>query len=208
VSVPLPQRTADPAALPAIAASNPARPSRKRSSSRESASPTNANPPVALRTTHPPERRNKPAPGKRAVAKPALAQEPPETPAKKLRASITRSHWAPAPEFRRALALSIGEAKRAGNPSRAKDKGRAQRVSVRLSRAEERQLQAGAAKAGVTVSEYLRMCALETADAPHGKTAVEAAPQPAKPARSGLGDWIALLRNRFLASPVRFAERA
>jgi hypothetical protein len=125
-----------------------------------------------------------------------------------------------APEFRQVLARSVHEAKPAARAVQTEEKGREQRVSVRLSRAEEKRLQACAASAGVTVSEYLRMRALEPdAAVPKSRAGgsavthdkrkpVQAAPEATRPSRGGLGDWIALLRNRFLASPLRFAERA
>jgi hypothetical protein len=163
-------------------------------------------------------RSNKPAPKQRAVA--VQPQERPSAPGKQRCASKSRSHSASQPEFRQVLEKSVGETKRAHKPVRGKEKGRDQRVSVRLSREEERHLQACASKAGVTVAEYLRMRALEDGTTPSASRAsvtraaapaaisAKADPEPAKRTRSGLGDWIALLRNRFLASPVRFAERA
>lgn len=101
---------------------------------------------------------------------------------------------------------------------------RRQRVSVRLSRAEERRLQQRASRAGVTISEYLRRSALDPEQqrlepghagasqsrVRHGRPAT-AAPLFASSTNqnsSMLGGWIALLRNRFLASPPRFAARA
>lgn len=112
------------------------------------------------------------------------------------------------PEFREVLARSV-------HTNKAENKQeRRQRVSVRLSNAEERRLQHRAAKAGLTVSEYLRQTALglsqEARLETHGRPAA-AAPlfaASASQSSSGLGGWIALLRNRFLASPTRIAERA
>jgi hypothetical protein len=223
VGVPFPLRATpaspvpEPTALAAIPAQDPTRASRRTSALQENNARAKAKPGVTLKTRKA-LRSSKPAPKKRTAAQ---SQELPVTPEKQRRTSRTPSHAAPSqqPQFRQVLAKSIGEAKLTHKPVRAKEKGRNQRVSVRLSRTEERTLQACAAKAGVTVSEYLRMRALEAlqsetvpqtaapASAPHRKTAV-AAPEAAKPPRSGLGDWIALLRNRFLASPTRFAERA
>jgi hypothetical protein len=146
----------------------------------------------------------------------AATTEPKKQPRKPER----KAQAAPAQEFRQVLAKTVRQTKPAVRPAVKKEKGRDQRVSVRLSRAEEHRLQSCAAKAGVTVSEYLRVRALEGATEPAGmarRTAADAidaeeaaiaAPVPAKAARTGLGDWLALLRNRFLASPVRFAERA
>ncbi|HTW47026.1 MAG TPA: hypothetical protein VMD92_03695 [Acidobacteriaceae bacterium] len=163
--------------------------------------------------------RSKPAAKKAA---PATAEKPRNeaAPRKPTRATAAGAQTRPPQEFRQVLAKSVRAAKPADKPARTREKGRDQRVSVRLSRGEEHRLQACAAKAGVTISEYLRMRALETGTQPtgssprataaadHDKPAVEASPEPAKRPASGLGDWIALLRNRFLASPTRFAERA
>jgi hypothetical protein len=200
-----------------------------------------AGPPAAVQATMPAETQAKAAPPeidvrgvgkaeqrvprkktgakKAPVAKNAKAEENKAAP-RQQRHKLRQATRVESASFRQALAKSVGEAKPVGKPVRARQKGRNQRVSVRLSRAEEDRLQAWAARAGVTVSEYLRMRALETAAAPakpragataaahHAKTAVQMAQETAKPAKSGLGDWIALMRNRFLASPARFAERA
>lgn len=118
-----------------------------------------------------------------------------------------------AAEFRQVLAKAVGQTASAGT-AKVKKAERAQRVSVRLSKGEERQLQAYAAQAGVTVSEYLRTRALEGSAqrGPVGVRAEDAAARrvTAEPAatKNALGGWITLLRNRFLSSPVRFAERA
>jgi hypothetical protein len=103
-----------------------------------------------------------------------------------------------------------------------KQQERRQRVSVRLSKTEERQLQQRATQAGLTISEYLRRSALEAkapqsqttrgrmgARSPSGRpTAAPLFAHSKNQNNSMLGGWIALLRNRFLASPARFAERA
>ena len=116
-------------------------------------------------------------------------------------------------EFRQVLTRSV---RQKAEPA-ARTAERVQRVSVRLSRAEECQLQRCAAKAGITMSEYLRRRALEAMPAPRAKKGNRSAetstgPEPVLTAppqtKSTLGDWITLLRNRFLASPPRFAERA
>lgn len=125
---------------------------------------------------------------------------------------------APQPEdFRQMLARNIdGKAPARAHQTNAQE--RTQRVSVRLSAAEEHLLQQEAAEAGVTVSEYLRLRALPPHPA-HAKRPpivagsrnsmeAQASPPEPQPVRTGLGDWLALLRHRFLASPARFAERA
>ena len=103
---------------------------------------------------------------------------------------------------------------------------RSQRVTTRLSRAEQRRIQACATRAGLTVSAYLRQCALAAEDAEVRQKTASPGPggwggaRTAAGARtggdnlqaaassSGLGGWLTLLRQRFLASPRRFAERA
>jgi hypothetical protein len=121
------------------------------------------------------------------------------------------------PEFREVLAHSVHAEKRE------RKQERRQRVSVRLTRAEERRLQQRANQAGMTVSEYLRQSALVT-ESPrpetertearirirNSKSAAAAPLSASSPTQGtpGLGGWIALLRNRFLASPARLAERA
>lgn len=119
-------------------------------------------------------------------------------------------------EFREILARSV----RAESPEKKPE--RQQRVSVRLSSAEERLLQKRAKEAGMTVSEYLRRSALigETPrpEAQGNRKELEKRDRQAAPASrlfaatpqssSGLGGWLSLLRNRFLASPARIAERA
>lgn len=154
---------------------------------------------------------------KKAEAKAAAAAPQPK---QKDRKPERKTQAAPSQEFRQVLAKTVRKAKPVARPAARKEKGRDQRVSVRLSRAEEQRLQVCAAKAGVTMSEYLRMRALEGAATPPGEArhvaahaihetaAAGAAAAPARPAKSGLADWLALLRNRFLASPGRFAERA
>jgi hypothetical protein len=108
------------------------------------------------------------------------------------------------------LARSVPSGKPAGKPERP------QRVSVRLSGAEERRLQRRAGAAGLTVSEYLRRSALavETPEAKpetranHGPAAASTLFAASSRNTSVLGDWISLLRNRFLSSPARIADRA
>lgn len=126
------------------------------------------------------------------------------------------------PEFRSVLAESLRAENPAAIPEKAQRAERSQRVSVRLSSKEELLLQQCAAVAGVTVSEYLRMRALDgqrAAPAAERKPSIfapaeiprvhdAAAPAAAPTPRSGFGEWISLLRNRFLSSPGRFAERA
>lgn len=123
------------------------------------------------------------------------------------------------PEFRDVI-LRTAAARDTTHPRKAKAPERTQRVSVRLSAAEESLLLQQAAKAGMTVSEYLRLRALPpAAPRPQSQPPAMAArvkdpvdPRPSRPspqtAHGGLGDWLSLLRHRFLSAPARFAERA
>lgn len=132
------------------------------------------------------------------------------------------------PEFRQVLAKSLSAAtKRPTSNQAAKKKAapeRTRRITTRFSSAEERRLEKAAGQAGMTVSAYLRKCALATEQArtiaqapPAAKRHVRAATaRPAvetqlfaQPATTSLvGGWLTLLRQRFLSSPARFAERA
>lgn len=119
--------------------------------------------------------------------------------------------------FREVLRRRVGE-------ERADEKqDRRQRVSVRLSSAERRRLQQRAAAARLSISEYLRQSALQTEtqlreiEQRRGRNRTRESKSPAgvqlfasstPQNNAGPGGWIALLRNRFLASPQRIAERA
>lgn len=123
-----------------------------------------------------------------------------------------------APADRQAFRELLTRNVRAAAPAKGRGAERQQRISVRLSEQEEQRLQSAAAKAGLTVSEYLRRCALAGSTAtPAASSHEPAASRPPRtpalfetsPAKTSvLGDWISLLRNRFLASPARIAERA
>jgi hypothetical protein len=175
-----------------------------------------------------------PASGKRSTVKGAVgarrasaqgkaaAAKAGEGAAAKLKSARKNGCKAKTPEFRQVLAKSVESRGSAPPGKTAKIKTgkteRDQRVSVRLSRDEERQLQQCAEQAGVTVSQYLRQCALKDQPARRGKRADLVAQELLMPASQpetaatakpgGLGEWITLMRNRFLSSPARFAERA
>jgi hypothetical protein len=162
-----------------------------------------------------------------AKAKKAKKAAPPnrEASAPRLRIAEKKQSHIPPNEFRQVLAKTVRDKnpppEKAATAKREKPAERELRVSVRLTPVEERRLQQYAAKAGLTVSAYLRKRALEAEEIEDdkpvqqlemvavprlpGRAAPATAPQPA---RSGLGDWLTLLRNRFLSSPARFAERA
>jgi hypothetical protein len=121
--------------------------------------------------------------------------------------------------FRDALEKSVRAAKPAGKLAGTKKEGRDRHISVRFTRAEDERLQAGAAHAGMTVSEYLRMCALEwnpspppsRSDAapgvPGARRSTSSAWQPPRHPKRGVRSWITLLRNRFLVPQAPFREQ-
>lgn len=148
-------------------------------------------------------------------------------PTKKSVALALRAPAAPPkkPEFKRVLAKTV---QAAPTPAPALRKSglapdRDRRITTRFSAAEQRRVERAAAQSGLTVSAWLRQCALlaeaayapPPAPAPPPKTTRRALPAPpaeptlfAAPAPSGLGNWLSLLRQRFLSSPARFSERA
>jgi hypothetical protein len=135
------------------------------------------------------------------------------------------------PQFRQVLAKTVLRAKPPAAPKPTPGKeatpDRTQRITTRFSPAEQRRIEKQAALAGLTVSAWLRHCALSGGTTPaHPKTAQPAtaksgskrrgvaAPNPAhvalfsQPTNSALGNWLTLLRQRFLSSPARFSEQA
>jgi hypothetical protein len=129
------------------------------------------------------------------------------------------------PAFKKVLAKTVrnGSQSRQSTRRAAAAPDRNQRITTRFSAAEQRRLERAASQAGLTVSAWLRQCALHAEAGPArpipqtsiGKTEKAASlASPAgstlfsTPAPSGLGNWITLLRQRFLSSPARFSERA
>jgi len=134
------------------------------------------------------------------------------------------------PPFRQVLANTVqakpvqakpvrAKAVRPAKPSLAKKQAapdRSRRITTRFSTAEERRIEKQAAQVGLTVSAWLRQCALSQAETEPRSERLKsrrAAELPARPPTlfsqpTGLGSWLTLLRQRFLASPERFAERA
>ena len=151
----------------------------------------------------------RPEPAKRSTA---LAVRPPVPRAKK-------------PAFKKVLAKAVRGAQSSTPAARktAPPSDRDRRITTRFSAAEQRRLERAAAQSGLTVSAWLRHCALLaerasaplSAPAPIVQSARRALPAPpseptmfSTPAPSGLGNWLTLLRQRFLSSPARFSERA
>jgi hypothetical protein len=136
----------------------------------------------------------------------------------------TRSKRPPA--FREVLAATIPPANSPAVHKKRTADDRTRRITTRFSRAEERRIEKSAAERGITVSAYLRHCALgptlpeplpeaggrrpNTAAGKRGLNAGEVAPfsSGADPTKSLFGGWLALLRNRFLGPPVRFSGDA
>ncbi|MGB9028976.1 MAG: hypothetical protein WCC27_02565 [Acidobacteriaceae bacterium] len=173
-------------------------------------------------------------------AKPTLksaARRKPKTPARTAAAPktsapllTTKPLIAKQQQFRQVLAKTVLQAKPSSAPKPAPKKeaipDRTQRITTRFSLAEQRRIEKQAAVAGLTVSAWLRHCALSPETTPvHPKKAQgvaksgtkhrrAAAPNPAhvalfsQPTNSALGNWLTLLRQRFLSSPARFSEQA
>jgi len=129
------------------------------------------------------------------------------------------------PVFKKVLAKTVSSAQaHATAPSKSAPlPDRNRRITTRFTAAEQRRLERAAAQSGLTLSAWLRQCALlaEGAYAPPpapalpARTSRRALPAPptepalfSAPAPSGLGNWLSLLRQRFLSSPARFSERA
>ncbi len=129
------------------------------------------------------------------------------------------------PAFKKVLAGTVRSAtpsaQSTGKPTPAPDRSR--RITTRFSTTEQRRLERAADQAGLTVSAWLRQCALraEVASAPPlvpATTGKRARTVPSRsaaaptlfstPASSPLGNWLTLLRQRFLASPARLSEQA
>jgi predicted DNA binding CopG/RHH family protein len=165
---------------------------------------------VQLKTSAP----SKPAPRRGTSAKkPAALAAQPQTASSKN------------PAFKNVLARTIRSASMPAQSTHktAQAADRNRRITTRFSTTEQIRLERAAAQAGLTVSAWLRQCAL------HAETASASAPAPVRPGKmtnaesssqlagptlfsspppSGLGSWLTLLRQRFLSSPARFSERA
>jgi len=123
------------------------------------------------------------------------------------------------------LAGTVQQPKALLAPKKKLEPDRTRRITTRFTPAEERRIERQAAALGITVSAYLRRCALcavaaqnpAGAPAPENvkrtrrKTQASSALQSAtytSPPPSLFAGWFALLRNRFLGPPIRFSEEA
>ncbi len=131
----------------------------------------------------------------------------------------------PAP-FRQVLANTIQQPRLADAAAKKGMPDRTRRITTRFTTAEERRIEKQASLLGLTVSAYLRHCALATvtppaepAPPPTMLAARNKAPQrtaqsayPPNPyaaqGSSLIGGWLALLRNRFLGPPIQFSDDA
>ncbi len=138
-------------------------------------------------------------------------------------AAKSKSRTPRRPPFRQVLARTIQQPKAALALRDEPARDRTRRITTRFSPGEERRIGKCAAELGITVSTYLRRCALSavTQKAIPESPAPPASAKPRKPpARNPehpvsnaapaplLGGWLTLLRNRFLGPPVRFSEEA
>lgn len=191
-----------------------------------------------------------PQPGRKASAKSgsSLPQAPPKTAPMPADVPKRRSAGAPVARtkpsakiapcrenpttFRQVLAKSVlPEEKKAGKAGKASPSAvpeRTRRITMRFSSAEQKRLERAAGEAGMTLSAYLRKCALNAGKIQAAPRAVEKPAVRAKRGRSAataktsaqtqlfaqpvsnslVGGWLNLLRQRFLSSPRRFSERA
>lgn len=131
----------------------------------------------------------------------------------------------PAP-FRQVLTNTIQQPRLADAAAKKGMPDRTRRITTRFTTVEERRIEKQASQLGLTVSAYLRHCALATVTPP-----AEPAPPPAMlaarnkvPQRTAqsayppnpyatqgsslIGGWLALLRNRFLGPPIQFSDDA
>jgi hypothetical protein len=141
-------------------------------------------------------------------------------------ASRARTHKTAHPPFHKVLANTVHRTKISAVAKKKKvAPDRTRRITTRFSAAEQRRIEKLAADADMTVSAYLRECALAMAASQNSltlpsfttrKARKSNPPEPAEyqqnaysaPAPSLLGGWLSMLRNRFLGPPVRFSEQA
>jgi hypothetical protein len=207
-----PQPTKRPAAPPP-------RLSTPAANAGRSSAPKQANRNLACK----PVAKRAPVPAKSAILRPPIQVTPPLSP-RRVAAKAKPRAAARAP-FRRVLANTLQQPKAALVPGKKPAPDRTQRITTRFTPAEERRIAKQAAQSGITVSAYLRQCALtalaaQTAardDEPIAaigkarKATAQGSWQPKAHAAappSLLAGWLALLRNRFLGPPVRFSEEA
>lgn len=156
----------------------------------------------------------------KTLATRTAAAAPPTSRPKKPAVRLKKPKASAQPKFRQVLAKSIRKPNKHSTAKRAAAE-RDQRITIRFSAEEQRRLEESASRAGIRLSVWLRQRVLtEQQNHIHPRpalpsarktksAAIQTAP-PSPPAslfNSPMG-WLALLRQRFLTSPVRIAEKA
>ncbi len=147
-------------------------------------------------------------------------------PRKSAAPAVAQRRNAKHPPFHQVLAYSVQQPRQPVAKRKQAEPDRNRRITTRFSTAEERRIAKHAALAGLTVSAYLRKCALSVVASTQSARSATPASAPAKRRRqtapqapsyqdyqyveptSLLGSWLALLRNRFLPPPVRYSGQA
>ncbi len=152
------------------------------------------------------------------------ARTPAQATAGRKRAASARTRKPERPPFRQVLANTVQHPRIAPAPKKKLEPDRTRRITTRFTSGEERRIEKQAAEFGITVSAFLRQCALAALAAQNAPQesvfssgmqetrAARASSSPLRsyssPAPSLLGGWLSLLRNRFLGPPIRFSEEA
>lgn len=147
-------------------------------------------------------------------------------PRKSAAPAVAQRRNAKHPPFHQVLAYSVQQPRQPVAKKKQAEPDRNRRITTRFSTAEERRIAKHAALAGLTVSAYLRKCALSVVASTQSARSATPASAPAKRRKqtapqapsyqdyqyveptSLLGSWLALLRNRFLPPPVRYSGQA
>ncbi len=147
-------------------------------------------------------------------------------PRKSAAPAVAQRRNAKHPPFHQVLAYSVQQPRQPVAKRKQAEPDRNRRITTRFSTAEERRIAKHAALAGLTVSAYLRKCALSVVASTQSARSATPASAPSKRRRqtapqapsyqdyqyveptSLLGSWLALLRNRFLPPPVRYSGQA
>lgn len=158
----------------------------------------------------------------------AVARQPSAAVSRRQRlASAPRARKPERSHFRQVLANTVQQPKALLTPRKKPAPDRTRRITTRFTTAEERRIEKQASELGMTVSAYLRQCALAALASVSQKIEWEEEPAPVNIRKNGkqpapaswqtngyanspslLGGWLSLLRNRFLGPPIRFSEEA
>ena len=130
------------------------------------------------------------------------------------------------PPFHQVLTTTVQQPRIPDLPRKKGVPDRTRRITTRFTVTEERRIEKQASLLGLTVSAYLRHCALATVapaaePAPPSTRLAPRTPSTRESARSYnpqnpyaaqgsslIGGWLALLRNRFLGPPIQFSDDA